>query len=496
MSTAAPTLRLLPAEAPVSQCIAHARAAQARWASLPVAARLRVLRRARQILAVDPHALLNGIPADRPHAHAEILASEIIPLADAIKFLEKNARRILQPQRLGRRGRPGWLRGTATTIQRDPLGVVLVIAPGNYPAFLPGVHAAHALAAGNAVLLKPAPGTGATAQALASLFTRAGLDPDLIRVLPDTVEAAQSATAAGVDHVVLTGSAETGRTVMRDLATWCTPSTMELSGCDAVFVRRDADLDLVAQALRFGLAFNGSRTCIAPRRAFVPHERMDALIDRLTTSLRDADPVSLPQGTRNRLRGLVASAQAGGARLVVGQTPDADTMTPIVLAGVDPAMGIARSDVFAPVLSLIAVENDNDALDLATRCPYALGASVFGSAPASEALAARIDAGVVLVNDMIAPTADPRVPFGGRRDSGFGVTRGAEGLLALTAPKTVITRRGGAPTHLQPLAGGEDGLFLAWLRAAHASGPVQRIRGFLALCREGARLARRKKEEE
>jgi acyl-CoA reductase-like NAD-dependent aldehyde dehydrogenase len=358
------------------------------------------------------------------------------------------------------------------------------------------VQVAQALAAGNAVVLKPAPGRTAAARALQSLFLDAGLEPGLLTVLPEDVEAVREFMSWGVDKVLLTGSAATGRAVLGDLASCLTPATVELSGCDAVFVRPDADLDRVVKALRFGLTFSGSRTCIAPRRAFVPAALRGPLVERLHVALEDARPFAVDARTRAQVERLVDAACAEGARVAVGTRPGDGSMRPLVLEGVRPDMELAQSDVFAPVLSILDVADDDDALQQAAACPYALGATVFGGTRGAAALADRVRAGVVIVNDMIAPTADPRVPFGGRGESGYGVTRGAEGLLALTAPKAVIVKRGRTPRHLEPMRGGEERLFRAWLRAVHAPGWRARLAGVRELMREGVRYARRAREEE
>ena len=209
--------------------------------------------------------------SDRPVA--EKLVSEVLPLADACRWLERSAARVLAPRRCGKSGRPFWMQGFSFEVQRQPFGVVLVIGPGNYPLFLPAVHSLHALAAGNAVLLKPAPGTRSVALIFAKLARAAGLDPALLTILPESVEAAHDAIADGVDKVIFTGSSENGRDVLARLAATNTPAVMELSGEDAVLVFADADLDLVVRALRFGTRLNGGETCIAPRRLIV--ERVD-----------------------------------------------------------------------------------------------------------------------------------------------------------------------------------------------------------------------------
>ncbi len=147
-------------------------------------------------------------------------------------------------------------------------------------------------------------------------------------------------------------------------------------------------------------------------------------------------------------------------------------------------MPLLREDVFVPVVALVPVRNDADALEADARCPYALGATIFGAEPGAAALARRVRAGVVVVNDVIVPTADPRLPFGGRGLSGFGVTRGAEGLLEMTAVKAVCTRHGRRRPHLEPLRAGDEGMVLAYLRAVHGRRLRDTAAGWWTLLRE------------
>jgi aldehyde dehydrogenase (NAD+) len=302
------------------------------------------------------------------------------------------------------------MRGISFEVQRQPFGVVLVIAPANYPLFLPAVQTLHALIAGNAVLLKPAPGTLHVAS-LFSKFTRvAGLGHGLLAILPVNVVSASTAITQGVDKVIFTGSSENGRDVLRQLASQNTPAVMELSGTDAVLVFGDADLDLVIRALRFGTRWNGGDTCIAPHRLFV----VEALADDLHTRL----------------------SQTGLALLPFERVSD----------------------------EVAAVERT-----MATN--FALGVSIFSRDVAkARTFAARIKSGFVLINDLIVPTADPRMPFGGVKASGFGVTRGDEGLLEMTFPHVVAVREGKFRPHLDELGTEAACLFSSYILAAHGKG--------------------------
>ncbi len=445
------------------------------WAAVAVVDRLRIIRRLRRAVAADPRPLARTLADRRPLA--ETLSAEVLPLLDAARFLERRAVSLLCPRRLGRRSRPAWLWGVSAELRREPCGTVLILAPGNYPLFLPGVQVLQALAAGNAVVVKPAPGCAAPMRFLGTTLEEAGLPAGLLTVLADTAEAGIQAVEAGADRIVLTGSAATGRRVLAAAAERLTPCTMELSGSDPVFVLRGADLDLTARALAYGLRLNGGATCIAPRKVFIHSEAAAGLERRLAAHLADAPAIPVPPPVLARLRPLLDEARAAGAR--VSCWPEASAARPIVVADARPGLGLLLEELLAPVLSIVPVPDDEAELAAAAACPYALGAAVFGPPDAASRFAARIRAGSVVINDLIVPTADPRLPFGGRGESGFGLTRGAEGLLEMTVCKTVLLRRGSFRPHLDARAD-DDGALTALIGALHGA-PSRRLSAFRGL---------------
>ncbi len=458
-----------------SHAIAQALQAQSRWAAQPVRQRLVLVRHLRHLIAQRADELVKTLPDTANRSRADTLVSEVLPLADACRFLERAAERLLAPKRLRRRYRPLWLSGVMSEVHRQPWGLVLVIAPSNYPLLLPGVQLIQALVAGNAVLLKPGAGGLAAASMLKQLGGAAGLDEALVQVLPEEPGAASDAIACGVDKVVLTGSAETGVEVSTALAPHLTPATMELSGCDAAFVQSDADLELVVPALEFSLRLNGGATCIAPRRVFVDRRHTESLTTQLASRVEDMGLFAVNPKALQTAQQLVQQSCQRGARLVCGGFEGERHMRPVILADVTPDMAVSRTDVLAPMLSLMGVDNDAVALKAAERCSYALGAVVFGQEAAARAMATQVRAGVVVVNDVIVPTADPRLPFGGLGRSGYGVTRGAEGLLEMTTIKSLAVRRGRWRPHFEPPQAGHDALFHAYIQTVHSASWRQRL---------------------
>ncbi len=473
------------------EAIARTRRAQQAWAAKPVRQRLAVVRRLRHLIAERADALAQTLPETANRSRADTLVAEVLPLADACRFLEREAKGLLAPKRL--RHRPLWMSGVVAEVQRQPLGVVLIMAPSNYPLLLPGVQLVQALVAGNGVLLKPGAGGLAAASMLAELLGLAGLDAALVHVLPEAPEAAMQAIEWGVDKVVLTGSAETGTKVLAALAPQLTPAIMELSGCDAAFVRPDAELELVVSALEFSFRLNGGATCIAPRRVFVPPSLAPTLESRLAERVRHLGPFDVAPHAGALARQLVQQACESGARLLSGGFEEDARMRPVILADVTPEMAVLRTEVFAPVLSLMRVADDTAALEAASCCPYALGAVVFGQEKTARELAARVRAGVVLINDVIVPTADARFPFGGLGRSGYGVTRGAEGLLEMTAIKALSVRRGHWRPHYDPPHPGHEDLFRAYIQAVHGAAWRQRLAAMGAGLRTLTQLPRPKR---
>jgi acyl-CoA reductase-like NAD-dependent aldehyde dehydrogenase len=475
----------------LAQRVARARKAQENWANRPVAERIAIVRRVRAWLASNGERLAELSASLRGRPAAEALTSELLPLLEAHRFAENASAALLTPQRLSGRGRPAWLTGVLSEIHREARGVVLIVAPRNYPLMLPGIQALQALVAGNAVVLKPAPGTTPVGLALAEGWLNSGLDPDLLIVAPEETERVAELLDGGVGLVVLTGSAAAGESIALKCAERMIPTIMELSGCDAVIVRADADVELTAAALAFGLRLNGGETCIAPHRVFVARavaERLEAaLVQRIEALSSSTAAVTFAKPGEEFLQ----RARAAGATVLHGGVTSGGLAVPIVVAGDARLAGLFDQETFGPVLAIIFVDSDEEAIALSRRSSMALGASVFSrDVDAARRVAARIDAGVVSINDLILPTADPRLPFGGRRRSGWGVTRGAEGILAMTNAKAVTISTGSKRRHFDPLQPGDSALFAAYARFVHGGGFRQRFRALRELFSNLRRRAR------
>jgi acyl-CoA reductase-like NAD-dependent aldehyde dehydrogenase len=480
----------------LSSQVRTARRAQTEWARRSVRDRLRPVRAFRHLLAEAADDLCAAVHAELGRPPVEVLGSDVLPLADAGRFLEREAASLLKPRKVRLRSRPLWLWGQRDTIHRRPHGVVAVIGTWNYPLFLNGVQIAQALTAGNGVLWKPSEVSTHSAPLLHSLLLRAGYPADLVQILPATREMGAAVIEADVDHVVFTGSAATGRKLATRLGERLLSSTLELSGCDAMFVLPDADVDLAARAAWFGSTVNRGQTCIAVRRAFVHRAVYPAFVESLEKQLAAAGPMRLAmEGQARQAERLITDATARGGRVLTPPTAvpeDGRTVLPRVIADATPDMAVCREDCFAPLMAVLPFDELPAALTQNDECRYGLGASVFTrDRRAAAEIAEHLRTGSVSINDVVAPTAHPATPFGGRGLSGWGVTQGPDGLVGMTVPQVVSVRGGRFRPHYDP-AGESDGpmgqMLTGLLQWRHAPTVGRRWKGLWRLIRAGRKL--------
>lgn len=463
---------------PFTEDAARCRIAQSEWTRVPVVSeRLRAVREFRHRLVERTDELTAAVRADIGRDPDELIATDIVPTASAAKFLERRAERLLAPRTVG--GRPLWLWGCRDVVHRRPRGVVGLIGTWNYPIFLNAIPMLHALAAGNGVLWKPSERTPRTAEVLVDLFLKSGFPSDLVRMLPPTREAGPRLAEADIDYLHFTGSETVGRKLAARLGERLIPSTLELSGCDAMFVLKDADVAMAAKLARFGSTLNSGQTCTAVRRAFVHRDVYASFVEHLEPLANESKPIRLVTPIEaDRRAEIVDEAIARGCE---ARTATGDGTRPIVLLNPKGIRGLraSRDSLFAPLLTVTPFDSLGDALALAAESPFRLTASVFSSdIAAANELAARLPVVAVTINDVIVPTAHPGTPFGGRGASGWGVSQGDEGLLEMTVPQVVTVRRGFTP-HAEP--NGPADIPRGYLRMAHGRGLRERWRGLKQL---------------
>jgi acyl-CoA reductase-like NAD-dependent aldehyde dehydrogenase len=462
----------------LDQALTQAHIAQRAWASASVAQRLRPVRALRHRLVSDCDRLLSLLSEELGKTLLESLGGDLLTTADALAWLERRAAGLLAPRAVSSSDRPLSLWGQRDTVHRRPRGLVGIIGTWNYPLFLNAVQICHALVAGNAVIWKPSEVAPRFAEVFTALMGEVGWPAHLFQAMPATREGGAQLADAAVDHIVFTGSAAVGRKLAAHLGARLIPSTLELSGCDAMLLLEDADIDLAARATAFGVSINRGQTCIAVRRVLLPRAQMEAFREALLRHLPSRPmPLQIPAQEEQAKR-LVDDALAQGGTLL---TPPGGG--PIVLGGVRPQMALCREAAFAPIVGLMPYDDLAEALRDEALCPLALSFSIFTAQPArAEAIAVTLRAGSVCVNDVIAPTAHPATPFGGRGESGWGVTQGAEGLLEMTVPQVVSVRSGRFRPHYEQTPHQEP-LLRGLLAANHAPTLGARLAGWWQLLR-------------
>ncbi len=383
----------------------------------------------------------------------EAVTGDVLPLLASCRWHERHAARILKSRKP--LGQPVWMFGQRHRVVAQPLGHVGIIATWNYPVQLLGIQMLQALVAGNRVTVKPSERSPRTQQRLVELAS-VGLPPGTLRLWDSDREAgARMLESERFDHVVFTGSTAVGREIAKALAPTLTPSTLELSGRDSVLVLDDADPDLAAERIWNLVTMNCGQTCMAPRRVLVD----DAVYERFRESIRRLAPNDLLRAIDERsaeaVRTLAHAAEQEGAELVPEPSNESGggggrAVLPRVALGVRPDSEIVTGDHFGPLCAVVRCADETEMLRVHRDCSQHLATSVFSAdRNRINALIPHLGAGTVVHNDVVLPTAHPGVSIRGRGESGWGASRGEEGLLAMVHRVHVA----GVPRRLRAPAG-------------------------------------------
>lgn len=399
------------------------------------------------------------------------LVCEIFHSASVAHVLSRRLRRWIGPHSVG----PGLLVHKSAEIRYEPLGVVGVITPCNYPIVLLLAPVLQAIAAGNAVIVKPSEHSTATARRIVELLMDTGLPADLVQIHAGGADAACELAASGVDKIFFTGGSSGGRAIYRAAAEAMTPVVLELGGNDPMLVFADADVGRAAHAAVWGAFFNAGQSCIAVERCYVQRPIAASFIEQvvqLTRTLRtmgrsDDDDIGPLRGEEEaaRIGDLVADAVHRGATVLAGGTMACGRRyPPTVLGNVDANMRVMREETFGPVLPIQVFDDVEESIRLANESDLGLSASVWTrDRRLQQRLIRELQVGGLVVNDALVHFAIPSLPFGGVKQSGFGRTQGRAGLLEFVRTKSVVHHRFGLRREWQWFpTGGKD----RWLSRA------------------------------
>jgi acyl-CoA reductase-like NAD-dependent aldehyde dehydrogenase len=413
------------------------------WAELTLAARGRYLERTAQVLIDESDGIRDLISREQGKPRIEAFSMEILPTIDALNWIAHAGRDILADEKIPMPQL--FLKTKRSAFTYEPLGVIGIISPWNYPWSIPFGEMALALMAGNGVVLKPASLTPLIGERIVRAFERAGVPEGLVRVIhgPGTGPAL---VESSVNKVFFTGSVEVGRGVGEACARQLKGSVLELGGKDPMIVLPDADIDhAIAGALWGGFA-NAGQTCSGIERVYVVREVSERFIAGVVAGARGlhvGDPMQWdteigPMVSREQfdlVAELVDDAVASGAQLRCGgpvEVPELEHgafYTPTVLTGVTNEMRIMQEEIFGPVIPIVVVDSEDEAVALANDSRFGLGASVWTSdRPKGERVARELEAGMVWINDHMFSHGACQCSWGGVKDSGLGRTHSKFGL--------------------------------------------------------------------
>jgi acyl-CoA reductase-like NAD-dependent aldehyde dehydrogenase len=380
----------------------------------------------------------------------EVLFSEVFVSLHAIRHARKHVREWMteRPRALD------WpLQPAKAWIMPQPLGVIGIIAPWNYPIFLTMAPLAGALAAGNRVMLKLSEFTPITSETIANVLDKA-FPADHVTVVNGDASVGRAFASLPFDHLLFTGSTAVGREVMRAAAENLTPVTLELGGKSPVIIAPDADIPSAAADIAYGKFLNAGQTCIAPDYALVPRSRRDEFVAALRKRIEEywPDPARNPEYTSvinerhlGRVRSYIKEAQASGVEVIaIGAASEQGSrrMQPALVLDPPDDLRLMRDEIFGPVLPVISYTNVDDAIEYINDHPRPLALYLFTkSERVSDAVLRRTVTGAACVNDTLVYIAAEDLPFGGVGPSGSGHYHGQEGFDTFSKLKPVFHRK-------------------------------------------------------
>ena len=440
----------------VRATVERARLAQPGWAAMGFEGRARVLRRAQRWVLDNADRVIRTIVSETGKTWNDAQTAEVGYAAAAFGFWAKNAPKYLEDERV--RSASPFLAGKKCMLRYSPLGVIGVIGPWNYPLTNSFGDCIPALAAGNAVVLKPSEITPLTSLLMAEMLDECGLPKDVFGVVTGRGEAGAE-LVDHVDYIMFTGSTATGRKVAERAARTLTPVGLELGGKDPMIVLADADLKKAANAATYYAMQNGGQTCISVERLYVEEPVYDEFVSLVTEKVgklrqgvptgpgaTDVGAVTFPPQA-GIVEAHVKDAVDKGARVAVGghlREGEGRFFEPTVLLDVDHTMQCMTEETFGPTLPVMKVANAEEAVRLANESNYGLQASVWTKdVKRGEELARRIEAGASSVNEHLVNYLALELPMGGWKHSGVGTRHGPEGIRKYTRKQaSVITRFG------------------------------------------------------
>jgi len=457
--------------------------------------RLNKIKRFKKLLLENQKEIAGLLSQESGKPVMESLAGEIFGVLETCDWLKKNTAKLLQPQKVSLNQLMFF--GKRSYNIFEPIGVIAIISPWNFPFSISVNSMLMALACGNTVVLKPSPKTPLIGQAIKKLFDQAGFPSGVVNVVQGDKDVASHLVLADVARVVFTGGVEGGKAIMSLAAQKLHPVTLELGGKHPAIVLADADVEKIAQTIVWSSFTNAGQACAAIERLYVERPIADKLSKRiaeLTSQLQLGDSLDaetdigplIDADQLRRVKAQVEQAVSCGAKIIAGgkERPDLGGyfFEPTVLVDVTDQMDVIRQEIFGPILPIMVVEDESEAVRRANNSNLALGASIWTSnTKHGEELARRIQSGMVWINDALYSHIAPDAPWGGMKDSGFGRSHSALSLRELVNVKHIGVDKQGKRNWNFPYSGNSLVLIRTALQACHAESVISRVSAFIRL---------------
>ncbi|PLR69356.1 aldehyde dehydrogenase family protein [Bacillus sp. UMB0893] len=446
----------------ISNMYELSQAASLKWREQSVKKRLTYIQELKKIMMDRLDDVVEVLSADTGKVKVEAVTADVLPVLDAISFLEKHAAKTLATHRVHT---PVTFFGKKSYIEYMARGTVLVISPWNYPLQLAMVPMMNALIAGNAVILKPSEVTPLVGKCIEELFEQAKFPKGLVQVAHGGKEVGAALTRGKPDYIFFTGSVATGKKIQEEAAKELIPVTLELGGKDPIIVCGDANLDRAAKGAAWGAFTNSGQVCMSSERIYVEQSVYDEFIEKFkneTLKLKqgtdtddDMGSMTFP-GQIDIIKGQLEEALAGGARLITGIKPhewdlsEGLFLPPTIVVGVHQKMKLMQEETFGPVAAVMPFQTDEEAIELANDSIYGLNASVWSKdIKKAKRIVSKLVTGNAVINDVMISAANQHLPFGGVKQSGMGKYHGKQGLRVFCHEKSVMLDNGKKKSELQ-----------------------------------------------
>ncbi len=429
----------------VSEKFRRAEKAQEKWKRLPVIKRCSYLKRMREVIVDEMEDIVETIKKDTGKPDTEALMSDVFATLSMIKYYEKNSKELLSREK---RKTPMEYYKNNSYVEHEPLGIVAVISPWNYPFQLSLVPSITALAAGNSVILKPSEVTPLCGEKIEEILSKAGFPKDVFHVVQGAGEVGEKMVGEEPDKIFFTGGTGTGKKVMKKASEQLIPVELELGGKDPMIVFKDADIERAAKGAVYGALANSGQLCVSIERVYVQESVEKKFVRKLMEEVKDVrsgSSTGCEMGPMIRkeqieiVKEQVEDAVEKGADLLTEFKREGRFLRPLVLTDVDHEMKVMKEETFGPVISIMPFKDEAESVRLANDSEYGLNSSVWSEdEEKAKRVASELQTGNCYINDVVKNIGNPDLPFGGKKNSGIGRYHGPEGLEAFTETKSVM----------------------------------------------------------